>query len=79
MSDRNFPNNKTKISIIFNIIGTAAAAANLLWEFNIAEKKDDKLTKNKKGNVYLVKLIANSIFSEFSLKPGAITKMEMLF
>ena len=36
--------------------------ANLLCEFKIAEKKDAKLIKNKKGNVILVKLIANSIF-----------------
>ena len=27
-----------------------------------AEKKEDRLTKNKKGKVILVKLIANSIF-----------------
>ena len=32
----------------------------------------DKLTNNKKGKVILVKLIANSIFSLFSTKPGAI-------
>ena len=44
----------------------------MLCEFNIAEKKDDKLTNNKKGNVILVRLIAVSNFSEFSVKPGAI-------
>ena len=48
--------------MIFKIIGVAEAAANLLWEFNIAEKKDDKLTNNKKGKVILVKLIAISNF-----------------
>ena len=36
------------------MIGAAAAAANLLFEFNIPEKKDDKLTNNRKGNVILV-------------------------
>ena len=36
----------------FKITGAAAAAANLLWEFNIAEKKDDKLTKNKKRHIF---------------------------
>ena len=45
-------------------------------EFNIAEKKDDKLTKKRKGKVILVKVIAISNFSEFSLKPGAINKIK---
>ena len=36
------------------------------------EKKDDKLTNNKNGNVILVRLIAISNFSVSSLKPGAI-------
>ena len=58
--------------MIFKIIGVAEAAANLLWEFNIAEKKDDKLTNNKNGKVILVRLIAISNFSVSSLKPGAI-------
>ena len=35
-------------------IGAAAAAANLLYEFKIPEKNDDKLTNNKKGRVILV-------------------------
>ena len=30
LSDKNFPNNKTEIKIIFKIIGVADAAANLL-------------------------------------------------
>ena len=50
----------------------AEDAANLLWEFNIAEKNDAKLINNKKGKVILVKLIAKSIFSRSSMKPGAI-------
>ena len=58
--------------VVIKIIGAAEATANLLWEFNIAEKKDDKLTKNKNGKVILVRLIAISNFSEFSLNPGAI-------
>ena len=54
------------IKKIFNIIGAAAAAANLLLEFNIPEKKDDKLTKSKKGKVILVSSIARLNFSAFS-------------
>ena len=54
------------------MIGVAEAAANLLWEFNIAEKKDDKLTNNKNGKVNLVRLIAICNFSESSINPGAI-------
>ena len=57
----------------FKIIGAAEAAANLLCEFKIAEKKDDKQTNIKKGNVILVKLMASSIFSLFSTNPGAIS------
>ena len=64
--------NKTKIRIIFKIIGAAAAAANLLCEFKIAEKKDAKQIKNKNGNVILVKFVANSIFSISPTNPGAI-------
>ena len=65
---------KTKIKNIFKIIGAAEATANLLCEFNIAEKKDDKLTNNKNGKVILVRLIAISNFSESSVKPGAINE-----
>ena len=54
------------------MIGAADAAANLLCEFNIAAKKEDKLTNIKNGKVILVKLIASSIFSESSTNPGAI-------
>ena len=57
---------------MFKIIGAAEATANLLWEFNIAEKKDDKLTKNKNGKVILVRLIAISNFSVSWVNPGAI-------
>ena len=57
---------------MFKITGVAAAAANLLWEFNIAEKNEDKLTNSKNGNVILVRLIAISNFSVFSVNPGAI-------
>ena len=45
---------KLKIKTIFKIIGAAAAAANLLLEFRIPAKKDDRLTNNKNGNVILV-------------------------
>ena len=54
--------NNVIINIKFKIIGEAAATANLLFEFNIAAKKDAKDTKNKKGKVILVNLIAKSIF-----------------
>jgi hypothetical protein len=53
-------------------LGPAAAAANSLCEFRIAEKNDAKQIKNKKGNVILVKFIANSIFSKSPTNPGAI-------
>ena len=65
-------NTNTKIKTIFKIIGAAAAAANLLCEFRIAEKNDAKQIKNKKGNVILVKFVANSIFSKSPTNPGAI-------
>ena len=50
------------IKTIFKIIGAAAAAANLLFEFKIPEKKDDKLTNNKNGNVILVNSTAKLNF-----------------
>ena len=62
---------KTTIKTTFRIIGAADAAANLLCEFKIAEKKEDKQTSIRKGKVILVKLVANSIFSGFSTNPGA--------
>ena len=55
-------------------MGAAAAAANLLCEFIIAEKNDAKHIKNKKGKVILVKSTAKSIFSLLPLNPGAIRK-----
>ena len=67
-----FENNRTKTRTIFNIIGDPDAAANLLCEFKIAAKKEDKLTNSKKGKVILVKSIASSIFSFSSTNPGAI-------
>ena len=60
------------IKTIFKIIGAAEAAANLLCEFKIAPKKEDKLTNIKKGKVILVKVVANSNFLVSSTKPGAI-------
>ena len=63
---------KLKIKIMFKIIGAAAAAANLLLEFNMPEKKEERLTNNKKGNVILVNSIAKLNFKSFSKKPGAI-------
>ncbi len=67
-----FENNRTKTSTIFNIIGAPDAAANLLCEFKIAAKKDAKQINNRKGKVIRVRLIAISIFSMSSTKPGAI-------
>ena len=57
---------------MFKIIGAADAAANLLWEFKIAAKKEAMLMKNKKGKVILVRFIAIFIFSKSPAKPGAI-------
>ena len=59
---------------MFKIIGAAEATANLLCEFNIAEKKEDKLTNNKNGNIILVKEMVRSSLSVSPEKPGAITK-----
>ena len=64
--------NRLDIKTIFSIIGAAAAAANLLLEFKIPEKKDEILTNNKKGNVILVSSTARLNFSPSSKKPGAI-------
>ena len=55
--------NKLKIKTIFKMIGAAAAAANLLLEFKIPEKKDERLTNNKKGNVILVNSTARLNFT----------------
>ena len=65
------PKSKTTIRTTFKIIGAADAAANLLCEFKMAEKKEDRQTSIKKGKVILVNFVANSIFSEFSTNPGA--------
>ena len=64
--------NNVIIKTIFNIIGAAEAAANVLCEFKIAEKKDAKLINKIKGNVILVKSVAKINFSGSDLKPGAI-------
>ena len=65
---------KLKIKIIFRIIGAAAAAANLLLEFKIPEKKEERLMNIKKGNVILVNSTARLNFILFSTNPGAIIK-----
>ena len=57
---------------MFRIIGAADAAANLLWEFKIAAKKEARLTNIKNGKVILVKSVANSIFFVSFINPGAI-------
>ena len=44
------------------MIGAAEAAANLLCEFKIAEKKDARQINIKNGKVILVKEVASSIF-----------------
>ena len=44
-------------------MGAAAAAANLLLEFKIPEKNDERLTNNKNGKVILVNSTAISNFS----------------
>ena len=45
------------------MIGAAAAAANLLYELSIAEKKDARHIKNKNGKVILLKFTASFNFS----------------
>ncbi len=60
------------IKKIFNIIGAAADAANLLFEFSIADKKDESETNNKKGNVILLNVFATSNLLGSSTKPGEI-------
>ena len=62
----------TTIKTIFKIIGAAAAAANLLFEFKIPEKKDPRLIKSKKGKVILVSSTAKLNFISSVIKPGAI-------
>jgi hypothetical protein len=57
---------------MFNTIGAAAAAANLLLELRMPEKKEDKLTNNKNGKVILVSSTANSNLISFSINPGAM-------
>ena len=42
--------------------------------FNIPEKKDDKLTNKRKGNVILVNSTARLNFISSVIKPGAIKK-----
>ena len=58
--------------MIFKIIGAAAAAANLLLVFKIAEKKEAKHINNRNGKVILVKSIAICIFWSSPTKPGAM-------
>ena len=52
-----------KINTILSTIGAAAAAANLLFVFNIPDNREDKLTKSKNGNVILVNSVAKLNFS----------------
>ena len=65
--------NNITIKTKYKIIGAAEAAANLLCEFRIAEKKDAKLINNIKGNVIVVKSVAIVNYSGSELKPGAIS------
>jgi len=44
-------------------MGAAAAAANLLYEFSIAPKKEAKHIKNKNGKVILLKSTESFNFS----------------
>ena len=58
--------------MIFKIIGAAAAAANLLLEFKIPEKKEANVTKSKKGKVILVNSTARLNLKSSIKNPGAI-------
>ena len=44
-------------------MGAAEAAANLVYEFSIAPKKEAKHIKNRKGKVILLKATASFSFS----------------
>ena len=44
----------------------------IVEEIDFPEKKEDKLTNNKNGNVILVNSTAKSNLILFSMKPGAI-------
>ena len=63
---------KLKIKMIFKMMGAAAAAANLLLEFKMPEKKDERLTNNKKGNVILVSSTARLNFMLSAINHGAM-------
>ena len=54
--------------------GIPIMAANMdgVGELSIAEKKEDKLTNNRNGNVILVSSTAKLNFISSSKKPGAI-------
>ena len=67
-----YENKILRIKMMFKIIGAAAAAANLLLEFKIPEKKDERLTNNKKGKVILVNSTAKLNLISSTKKPGAM-------
>ena len=67
-----FPKNKIPIRTIFKIIGAADAAANLLCELSIAEKKDAKYTKIKKRKCYSCQRSCEFYPLISPTKPGAI-------
>ena len=70
---RTLPNDKTPIKTRFKIIGAADAAANLLWEFKIAEKKDNINPKrNILGKTDLKNLLA-CFFERLENTVGDIT------
>ena len=54
------------------MIGDMFASRNLLFELRITEKKEDRLTNNRNGNVILVSSTAKLNLILSSKKPGAI-------
>ena len=68
-------NNNDPINITFNMIGAAAAAANLLYELSMAPKKEAKHTKNRKGKVILLNLLRVSIYQDLCKTQGLLKKL----
>ena len=67
---------KEIINIIFNIIGSAADNANLLWEFKIEDKIDETLIKIRNGKIILETFTSSVNLSLSFAKPGAIIEIK---
>ena len=63
------------IKIIFNIIGAAAATANLLYEFSIAPKKEAKQIKKGKEKLFCLNLLQALIFQDLYKNQELLKKL----